>query len=99
MLPDLPFSERIELTRRHLEMLCDHYGDDTALRVGRKYVAWTIRGCTGAAHLRARVQELNSRERLHEILDAALSAGQSPGRWFQPTFTHCCESASNDSLE
>ena len=87
MLPDLQFAERIELTRRHVEMLCDHYGDSKALRVGRKYVAWTIRGCAGAAQLRARVQELDSRERLHEILDAALAAGRSESGWFQPVFT------------
>ncbi len=43
MLPVLAFTERIELTRRHLGLLIDHYGEGRALVVGRKYVAWTIR--------------------------------------------------------
>ncbi|MBV8194762.1 MAG: tRNA dihydrouridine synthase DusB [Candidatus Dormibacteraeota bacterium] len=85
-VPDLGFAERIALTRRHLDMLCDHHGDSRGLRIGRKYVAWTIRGCDGAARLRARVQDLDSRERLDELFDDALRAGISPSGWFHPVF-------------
>ncbi|HKR99499.1 MAG TPA: tRNA dihydrouridine synthase DusB [Candidatus Dormibacteraeota bacterium] len=87
LLSDLDFAARIELTRRHLEMLCAHYGDERALRIGRKYVAWTVRGCDGAARLRAQVQDLDSRERLHSLLDQALAAGQAPQGFFRPVFT------------
>jgi tRNA-dihydrouridine synthase B len=87
LIADLPFARRIELTRRHLEMLCAHYGDARALRIGRKYVTWTVRGCNGAARLRAQVQGLDSRRRLHDLLDAALASGQAPGGWFRPLFS------------
>ena len=84
---DLTFAERLTLTRRHVEMLCAYHGERRALRIGRKYVAWAIKGCNGAARLRAQVQELDSRERLDALLDAALHAGLGPAGWYQPIFT------------
>ncbi len=84
---DLSFAERMELTRRHLDLLCAYHGEHKALRIGRKYVAWAIRGCRGAARLRAMVQDMDSRERLDDILDRALRAGLGPQGWFQPIFT------------
>lgn len=85
-LPDLDFPGRIALARRHLDMLCRYHGEARALRIGRKYVAWTIRGCAGAARLRAEVQTMDSRERLDDLLDRALAAGPRPEGWFQPLF-------------
>lgn len=86
-LPDQPFEDRIALTRRHVRALCDYYGERRALRIGRKYVAWTIKGCNGAARLRMMVQDMDSRERMEELFDLALAAGQRPEGWFQPVFT------------
>lgn len=86
-LPEQPFEERVALTRRHLDMLMDYYGEGRALRIGRKYVAWTIKGCNGAARLRAMVQDLDSRERLEELFALALAAGERPEGWFAPVFT------------
>jgi tRNA-dihydrouridine synthase B len=85
-LPDLDFAGRIALARRHLDMLCAYHGESRALRIGRKYVAWTIRGCAGAARLRAEVQTMDTRERLDALLDRALAAGPRPEGWFQPVF-------------
>ena len=86
LLPDLDFAERIALARRHLDMLCAYHGETRALRIGRKYVAWTIRGCAGAARLRAEVQTMDTRERLDALLDRALAAGPRPEGWFKPVF-------------
>jgi tRNA-dihydrouridine synthase B len=85
-LPDLDFAGRIALARRHLDMLCAYHGEHRALRIGRKYVAWTIRGCAGAARLRAEVQTMDTRERLDALLDRALAAGPRPEGWFRPVF-------------
>jgi len=87
LLPDLVFADRIALTRRHLDLLIEHYGEARALVVGRKYVAWTIKGCNGAARIRAMVQSLNTRAGLDDILGQALAAGLGPHGWFQPVFT------------
>ena len=84
---DQPFADRVALTRRHVRALCEYYGERRALRIGRKYVAWTIKGCNGAARLRSMVQDMESRERMEELFDLALAAGQRPEGWFQPVFT------------
>jgi len=86
LLEELDFHARINLTRRHLDLLCAYHGEARATRIGRKYVAWTIRGCNGAARLRARVQELDSREQLNHLLDAAMESGLGPQGWFRPVF-------------
>ena len=86
-VPDLDFAQRIAMTRRHVEMLCAHHGDDRALRIGRKYVAWAVKGCNGAARLRARVQEMDTRARLDALLDSAIGAGLGPDGWYRPAFT------------
>jgi tRNA-dihydrouridine synthase B len=87
LLPDQSFADRLAATRRHLDLLCAYHGDDRALRIGRKYVAWAIKGCNGAARLRAMVQGLNSRARLDELFELALRAGPAPSGWFRPVFT------------
>lgn len=88
VLPPTPvFAERVEMARRHVAMLIEYYGDDRALRIGRKYVSWTIKGCAGAAKLRAMVQGLTSRAALDELWQLALTAGVNEDGWFQPVFT------------
>lgn len=87
LLPEPSFAERITLTRRHLDLLIEHYGERRALVVGRKYVAWTVKGCSGAARLRAMVQNLETRADLDALLAQALAAGPGPAGWFQPVFT------------
>jgi tRNA-dihydrouridine synthase B len=86
-LDDLDFATRMALCRRHLDMLIAYHGEQRALRIGRKYVAWTIKGCNGAARLRAMVQDLDSLDMLDTIFDRALSAGLGPEGWFRPVFT------------
>ena len=85
-LSDLDFAGRIGLARRHLEMLCRYHGEARAMRIGRKYVAWTIRGCAGAARLRAEVQSMDTRHSLESLLDRALAAGPRAEGWFRPLF-------------
>jgi tRNA-dihydrouridine synthase B len=86
-LGEQPFAARVALARRHLDDLIAYYGERRALKIGRKYVAWTIRGCAGASRLRAAVQDLDSPERLEALFDAALLAGESDQGWFRPVFT------------
>ncbi len=87
LLDDLDFAARIALCRRHLAMLVGYHGPQRALRIGRKYVAWSIKGCNGAARLRAMVQELDSLDKLDTIFERALSAGLGPEGWYRPVFS------------
>lgn len=82
-----PFAERVAMARRHVEMLIDYYGQEKALRIGRKYVAWTIKGCAGASRLRAMVQDMTNPEALNQIWELALAAGINEDGWYQPVFT------------
>lgn len=84
---DLSFAERLALTRRHVRMLSDHHGERHGMRIGRKYVAWAVKGCNGAARLRARVQDLDTLDQLDELLGSALLSGLGPSGWFTPVFT------------
>jgi tRNA-dihydrouridine synthase B len=86
-LGEQAFADRMALTRRHLLALLDYYGERRAVKLGRKYVAWAIRGCDGAARLRAAVQTMDSRERLEDLLGTALSAGERPEGFYRPVFT------------
>jgi tRNA-dihydrouridine synthase B len=87
LLDDLDFPSRLALCRRHLDLLIAYHGADRALRIGRKYVAWTIKGCNGAARLRAMVQDLVSLDDLDTIFALALDAGLGPEGWYRPVFT------------
>ncbi|MGH7687907.1 MAG: tRNA dihydrouridine synthase DusB [Candidatus Dormibacteria bacterium] len=86
-IADLSFAERLALTRRHVQMLSDHHGESRGMRIGRKYVAWAVKGCNGAARLRARVQDLDTLDQLDELLGSALLSGLGPNGWFTPVFT------------
>ncbi|PZR77703.1 MAG: tRNA dihydrouridine synthase DusB [Candidatus Aeolococcus gillhamiae] len=87
LLDDLDFAARIALCRRHLGMLVAYHGPQRALRIGRKYVAWSIKGCNGAARLRAMVQDLDSLDMLDTIFERAVVAGLGPQGWYRPVFT------------
>jgi tRNA-dihydrouridine synthase B len=87
LIDNLDFAARMALCRRHLDMLIAYHGAPRALRIGRKYVAWSIKGCNGAARLRAMVQDLDSLDMLDTIFDSALAAGLGPQGWFRPVFT------------
>ena len=81
------FGERIAAARHHLELLIAYYGEARAMVIGRKYVAWAIKGCAHAARLRAGVQELHRREDLERLWEQALDSGLAAEGWFQPVFT------------
>ncbi|MFN2450778.1 MAG: tRNA dihydrouridine synthase DusB [Candidatus Dormibacteria bacterium] len=85
--PPQSWAARMAQSRRHLDMLVDYYGERRALKLGRKYVAWTIRGCAGASRLRAAVQDLDSRDRLEELFAAAEAAGERAEGAYRPVFS------------
>ncbi|MHB8717599.1 MAG: tRNA dihydrouridine synthase DusB [Candidatus Dormibacteria bacterium] len=87
LLDDLDFEGRVALSRRHLRMLVAYHGECRGVRLGRKYVAWSVRGCNGAARLRAAVQNVDSVADMDALLDDALAAGLGPQGWFRPVFT------------
>ncbi len=81
------FGERLELARRHWDSVVDHHGERRGARLARKYVVWAIKGCSGAARLRARVADLNTRSDLEAMYWEIAAAGEGAQGWHRPSFT------------
>ncbi|HUY97734.1 MAG TPA: tRNA dihydrouridine synthase DusB [Verrucomicrobiae bacterium] len=86
-LPAPSFAERLALARRHWHAMVDHHGEHVGVRRGRKFVVWAIRGCAGAARLRAAVAAVDTREDLERMYQEILAAGEGPLGWQRPVFT------------
>ncbi len=50
--------EKREMVLRHLLLLVDLYGEDCAVKEIRKYLSWYVKGMTGAARFRSRINEI-----------------------------------------
>lgn len=64
-LPKPTIEERKQMILRHLKMLVDYKGEDTAIREMRKQIAWYIKGIENAATIR---NEINQIEDLNELV-------------------------------
>lgn len=85
--PDPTFHDRLALAREHWDQLVDHYGEQRGTRLARKFVVWAIKGCSGAARLRARVADLHAAADLDAMYEEILAAGEGPTGWHRPEFT------------
>jgi tRNA-dihydrouridine synthase B len=50
-------ADQLSLVLEHFDAMVDHYGEETACRLGRKHVAWYTRGLPGSAEFRAAVNQ------------------------------------------
>jgi nifR3 family TIM-barrel protein len=71
VVPDQTWSERLALVRRHCDLVLEYYGEERGVRLLRKFVAWGLKGCVGAARLRNLVQGLDSLEALERLFAEA----------------------------
>ncbi|MGA9776422.1 MAG: tRNA dihydrouridine synthase DusB [Candidatus Dormiibacterota bacterium] len=85
--PDPRFSDRLLLAKDHWDRMVEFHGERYGVRLARKFVVWAIKGCSGAARLRARVATLERAADLDEIYSEILSAGEGPTGWHRPSFT------------
>ncbi|MGA2872634.1 MAG: tRNA dihydrouridine synthase DusB [Candidatus Dormibacteria bacterium] len=85
--PEPSFDERLRLAKRHWDTLATYHGERRGVRLSRKFVAWAIKGCDGAAKLRTRVADLFTQADLDELFEELLKAGEGPGGWQRPNFT------------
>ncbi|MGC8461834.1 MAG: tRNA dihydrouridine synthase DusB [Candidatus Dormibacteria bacterium] len=85
-IPMASFADRVQLARQHVRRLLEYYGEHKASKVGKKYLAWTIKGCAHASHLRSALQEATTGSEMENIFDDVLEAGEATSGWFQPTF-------------
>ncbi|HUY57402.1 MAG TPA: tRNA dihydrouridine synthase DusB [Candidatus Micrarchaeaceae archaeon] len=81
------FEDRLRLAKRHWDAMVVHHGEQRGVRLSRKFVVWAIKGCDGAARLRARVAELFTQADLDQLYGEILRAGEGPTGWHRPNFT------------
>ncbi|HEY6539008.1 MAG TPA: tRNA dihydrouridine synthase DusB [Candidatus Dormibacteraeota bacterium] len=85
--PDPDFEARLRLAKRHWDAMVSHHGEQRGVRLSRKFVVWAIKGCAGAARLRARVADLFTQADLDELYWDILRAGEGTEGWHRPNFT------------
>lgn len=72
LLPEPTLCERMDVMRRHIEMLCDYKGEDVGMREARKHVAWYIKGLRGAAAFRNDAGTMRTLEDFYTLLKRVL---------------------------
>lgn len=85
--PTPDFENRLRLAKRHWDAMVVHHGEQRGVRLSRKFVVWAIKGCDGAARLRARVADLFTQADLDQLYTEILRAGEGPTGWHRPVFT------------
>jgi tRNA-dihydrouridine synthase B len=69
-LPAPPtLADRIDMCRRHLELLLRTHGDITGLNLMRKHVGWYLKGFPGAARIRQRLVTVPNLDTFRHELD------------------------------
>lgn len=66
-------TERIDLIKRHLELVLSAKGEYVGIREMRKQVAWYLKGVRGSAEVRRAVNTIQKPEELIHLLDAMKS--------------------------
>src|SRR5439155_8307735 len=77
-IPPLSWTEQIALVRRHCDLVLDYYGAERGPRLLRKFSAWGLPGCRGAATLRTMVQACCSPAAVTAVLDHPLAIDPGP---------------------
>lgn len=70
-VPERPsVSEVVEMILRHLDLMVAFKGEYTGIHEMRKHVSWYTTGYPNAARIRGRVNEIETREALEDVLES-----------------------------
>ena len=61
--------EKVELSKRHLELCIDYFGEGKAIREMRKHIAWYIKGLKNCTDIKNVVNTAVTSEEVFAILD------------------------------
>lgn len=67
--PEPSHQERLEIMRRHIEMLCEDKGECTGIKEARRQAAWYIKGLNGAAKLRCQFGGMNTLADFYDLIE------------------------------
>ena len=66
--PEPELDEKLQIMRRHIQMLVDDKGEHTGMKEARRQAAWYIKGIEGAASLRNRFGCMNTLSDLDDLI-------------------------------
>lgn len=69
MLDEPTYKERLDMARRHLDMLVDFKGEHIGVCEMRKHLGWYIKGLPHSAEMRVVINTAATCERMHEVID------------------------------
>lgn len=72
VLPPPTISERIEVAKRHFDLLIKYKGEHRGTLEGRKHMSWYFKGIPGGAALRGYINKAETPSQMLEILDEFL---------------------------
>lgn len=73
LLPEPTAAERVQMAKRHLELLLAEKGEYIAVREMRKHAAWYVKGLREAARLREEINKAEHTLKIKECLDNYLT--------------------------
>ncbi|HJV47562.1 MAG TPA: tRNA dihydrouridine synthase DusB [Bacillota bacterium] len=68
LLPDPDAKEKVDVCLLHMDRLIDLKGEKIAIQEMRKHAAWYLKGLKNSAHIRQKVNEVETREGLRSLL-------------------------------
>lgn len=69
LLPEAPFSERVRVMCRHLDLMIEVFGEALGCRMFRKVAPWYAKRFGPANEFNKRVVTISSRQEFHELLE------------------------------
>jgi nifR3 family TIM-barrel protein len=84
LLPPQTLADRIEMARRHSDLMAEEYGEARAAKKMRKYFGWYVKGFPRAAELRRRLVTVNSLADIDSVFAGYSAEYRSQYRLSQP---------------
>lgn len=69
LLDEPDYKERLDMARRHLDMLVEFKGEHIGVCEMRKHLGWYIKGLPHSAEMRVVINKAATREEMHEVID------------------------------
>lgn len=67
---DPPLAEQYALIREHYDMILEHYGIETGVRIARKHLGWYSKGLPGSAEFRSEIMREPDPARVIEMIES-----------------------------
>ncbi len=68
IIPPPEISERCQMMKKHIELICEFKGERIGIPEARKHMAWYIKGIRGGARVREEIFKAKTKEEMLEII-------------------------------